>query len=56
MFTELSRHMEKIRYEEPNDLDKRKKLDMRNQMIWIKGKNTENHTSCQKNQYSGKKK
>ena len=25
MFTELSRNMEKIRYEEPNDLDKRKK-------------------------------
>ena len=38
-----------------NLLDIRKKVIKKNQVIWIKVKNTKNHTSWQKNQYPGKK-
>ena len=38
-----------------NFLEIWKKVIKKNQVIWIKGKNTKNHTSWHKNQYPGKK-
>ena len=38
-----------------NFLDIWKKVIKKNQVIWIKGKNTKNHTSWQENQYPEKK-